>query len=580
MSHALPVSWSGFTYTYPGEDTPALDGITLEVAAGEKILVMGSSGCGKSTLGLTLNGIVPESIGGASAGSVTVGPYEPAAEPLATMAASVGLVFQDPDSQLCTINVRDEITFGPQNLLVPAEEIRARTERVARLAGIAGRLDDNVFDLSGGQKQRLAIASALALEPRVLALDEPTANLDPSGRQEVLNVLREIVAGRDATTLIVEHHPAELLTVTDRVVVMEDGRVVHVGPPRELFATAGHDLRRRGVRLPAAVGYRLGLDAAGTVPLRDTVELTPAELDHDALLGPAVQETPPPTPKPAPAPRPVLEVEDVTFGYGDIAPVLRGLNLTVGEGEIVALLGANGSGKSTTGSLLVGLHKPDAGAIRVTGRDTVKVPVAELAKHVGYVFQYPEHQFVTDQVLEEVAFSLRRLGRGKGGAAAVRRLAEEQLERFDLAHLAGKHPFKLSLGQKRRLSIAAMSVYRPDVLVLDEPTFGQDQLHTDQLAGIVRELRDDGVAVLMITHDLRLAAELADRAVVLAGGTVAFDDAPATLLENLHAEPRWGLWPLEEYALWREVARRQPAVGFTADSYELGRRVAAARKAV
>lgn len=575
--HALSVAWADVGYTYPGEARPALQGLDLRVEAGETVLVMGPSGCGKSTLGLTLNGIIPAMTEGALGGDVRVGELDPQSETLATMAATVGLVFQDPDAQLCTISVRDEITFGPQNLLVDADTISRRLRHLSDLVGMAGHLDANVFELSGGQKQRVGIAGTLATHPRVVLLDEPTANLDPAGRQEVLRVLRTLLSETVMTTLLVEHHPAELLEVCDRVIVMDEGRVVAAGTPRELFAEHGKELNARGIRLPAATLFHLGLSGDDAVPsdLPPTA-LSVADVDFDALAGPVTHPAVrPPARDTVGHAEPTLEVRNVVFGYRRAEPVLEDLSFQVMSGEIVTLMGANGSGKSTAGSLLVGINRPREGSIRVGGHDTGRLKVSEIAARVGYVFQYPEHQFVSDRVLDEVTTSLQRLGIDWSEQEA---LAHEQLERFDLAHLADKHPFKLSLGQKRRLSIAAMCVYRPEVLVLDEPTFGQDQAHTDDLVEVVRQMRSEGIAILMITHDLRLAAELADRSIVLSAGTVVFDDAPAQLLHLLHTEgPRWGLWPTDEYAIWHEIAKRRPQTPFTGDMQRLGRELSHAR---
>jgi energy-coupling factor transport system ATP-binding protein len=567
----VPLSWRGFGFTYPGEAEPALSGLNLEVGAGQKVLVMGPSGCGKSTLGMTLNGIIPNSTEGDVEGEVRVDGVVPSERDLAEMAQAVGLVFQDPDSQLCTITVSDEITFGPQNVLLPEAEIRERLAVMARLVGMESRLDSNVFNLSGGQKQRVAIASTLVMEPQALVLDEPTANLDPAGRGEVLRVLRAILSRTDMTTIVVEHHPAELLAIIDRVVIMNEGAVALEGAPRPLFAERGRELLELGTRLPAATLFALGTGTAG-----QSAPLFVEELDFDRLVGPVTDTRPhlEPLERANPSVVPALSVEGVSFAYEkNGANVLQDLSFAVQPGEIVALMGSNGSGKSTTGSLLVGINRPTAGNIRVRGQDTRKHKVHQLARHVGFVFQYPEHQFVTDTVIGEVMFSLERLGRDAGD---IRELALRELERFDLAHLADKHPFKLSLGQKRRLSIAAMSVYRPDVLVLDEPTFGQDQAHTDQLAAIIRSLRDDGTAILMITHDLRLTAELADRAIVLDAGRIVHDDSPGALLAHLHsAGPAWGLVPSDEYAIWHEVARRMPELPFTGDVTALAHEVRA-----
>lgn len=552
----LAVTWSDFSFSYPGEDSSALANISLEIEAGERVVVMGASGCGKSTLGLTLNGLVPRVTGGVSHGEVAVGEVNPAKLPLATIASMVGLVFQDPDSQLCTINTRDEIAFGLQNILVEREDILRRIEETADLVGLRDRLDDPVFNLSGGQKQRVAIASTLVMRPGVLVLDEPTANLDPSGQLEVMRVLTSTLRDHDLTSLVIEHQPGELLRDADRFVVMAEAGIVAHGYPRDVIQRGGKQLEKLGVRLPPAADFCVSMST-------DDIALSPDEIDFDSLAGPVRDAHP--TPRVQYRDRsagevPVLDIQGVRFAYDGKREVLKGVTLQLFEGETVALLGANGSGKTTLASLLVGLNRPTSGQVLVGSENIASLPIREIAKSIGYVFQYPEHQFVTEQVLNEVVFSLKRLGGAEDNAEDV---AMTQLEAFDLAHLATKHPFRLSMGEKRRLSIAAMEVYQPKLLLLDEPTFGQDQAHTRDLAKIIRRGKTQGNSVMLITHDLRLTAELADRAVVLEDGEVVFDDSPIRLLELLHQGPLWSLSPIAEYTIWHELAQRLPDAEFS-----------------
>ncbi len=568
MSHsqtaALPLLWDQFSFTYPDANSPALANVSLAIEPGERVLVMGSSGSGKSTLGLTLNGIVPRITGGPSSGKVRIGEHDPLQLSLSAIASLVGLVFQDPDSQLCTITTRDEIAFGPQNLLINRDEIIRRLGETVEFVGLADRLHDWVFDLSGGQKQRVAIAAALVMHPSVLVMDEPTANLDPAGRSEVLRVMREILSHAGMTSLIVEHHPGELLAASERLVIMKEGTVLHSGAPRSVLSSSVREIKENGIRLPAAVSFWDAL-ARSDLP----VPLTLSEIDFDRIAGPSLADSAPQVGvRSINGSAPVLTIERVAFSYNEQIEVLSDISFELKRGEIVAVLGANGSGKSTLASLLVGLNRPKRGRIRVDGKDTATLSVRQLSTYVGYVFQYPEHQFITDSVLEEVAISIRRI---EPNTRDVTDKAKEQLERFDLLRFADRHPFKLSQGQKRRLSIAAMAVYRPKILVLDEPTFGQDQAHTDQLAAIIRELSAEGIGVLLVTHDLCLMAELADRAIVLSGGSIVFDGATLALLEALHAKPRWHLEPLEEYELWRALATRISDLNFCPDPERLAR---------
>lgn len=567
---ALSLCWERFSFTYPDTAAPVLRDIDLKIEPGEQVLLMGSSGCGKSTLGLTLNGIVPRITGGSVSGLVRVGEREPGRFPLSTMAALIGFVFQDPDSQLCTITTRDEITFGPQNLLVAREEIARRLREVAELVGLSDRLHDSVFNLSGGQKQRVAIAAALAMQPSVLVMDEPTANLDPAGRTEVLRVMKEISARTSMTTIIAEHHPAELLTNADRLAIMQAGTVIHHGSPRKVIASAGKAIRTAGIRLPAAAAFWTDLNRADLPPF-----LSLSEIDFDDIAGPVVTSSPLDPSGSSNCPSPVLRLNQVGFGYRPGTSILRDISFDLHKGEILALLGANGSGKSTLASLLVGLNRPQRGQILIGDKDIARLSIRELSQYVGYVFQYPEHQFITDNVLEEVAVSIRRLN---PNAKDIVQRAIAQLDRFDLAQFADCHPLKLSQGQKRRLSIAAMAVYRPKILVLDEPTFGQDQAHTDQLEWVIRELSQEGIGVVLITHDLSLTAQLASRSLVLEDGHIVFDDQTPRLLETLHAAPRWQLETPDEYKLWRALATRIPDLPFEVEPGKLAELVPASNR--
>lgn len=563
---ALPLCWEEFSYSYPDATSPALNQVSLSIEPGERVLLMGASGCGKSTLGLTLNGIIPRITGGHSTGRIRLGNKEPQDNSLAAWAAVIGYVFQDPDSQLCTITTRDEIAFGPQNLLVERQEILRRLQETADLVGLGNRLYDWVFDLSGGQKQRVAIAAALVMQPSILVLDEPTANLDPAGRAEVFRIMQALSDQTPMTTIIAEHHPGDLLAKAERLVIMKEGSVIYNGAPRAVLGAGAAEIKKAGIRLPAATSFWADL---GRPDL--PVFLSPSEINFDQVAGPSIGQLPPLlSTQPSTGPTPALRLDQVGFSYHHGSQVLRGISFDLDPGEILAVLGANGSGKSTMASLLVGLNRPQRGHIFVDGIDIARLSIRDLSRHVGYVFQYPEHQFITDNVLEEVAISIRRLD---PKARNAERQAAEQLEKFDLGRFADRHPLKLSQGQQRRLSIAAMAVYRPKILVLDEPTFGQDQAHTDQLSAIINELSLAGTAVLLITHDLSLTAQLAHRTIVMAEGQIAFDGSTVSLLESLRNGARWHLEPPEEYELWRSLAIRLPNLPFTIEPGRLARSI-------
>lgn len=532
-------------YWYPDQPEPVLDGITLSLGAAEMAVVMGPSGCGKSTMMLALNGIVPKVLGGKIAGHVRVAGLDPLEHEMAEMATKVGLVFQDPDSQLASIFVRDEVAFGLQNLLYDRPTIMARMREALAFVGLDEMAQRDVFSLSGGEKQRVAIASILALRPSVIVLDEPTANLDPAGGYEVTRVVGDLRSRLGATLLVVEHDISNLAVLADRLIVMDGGRIRFDGRPRDVLREHGREIRDElGLWIPQASEFALELD-------RDGRSIRPFPLVPDDVP-PRIGASRPPSTSPATTPtgprETLVRAEHVSYSYGQDRQALLDVSFTIAAGEVVALLGQNGSGKSTMASLLVGLRAPSGGKLEVAGRDARGAGVGVLARSVSYVFQYPEHQFVAESVFDDVAYGLRRRGVPE---AEIRERVQEILRRFGLDALASRHPFTLSMGQKRRLSIADMLVSRPQLLILDEPTSGQDRRNTLALIDLLNSLRVQlGLAILIITHDMRLVATWCERALVLAHGQSTFEGTPAELFTELDRRggEAFGLRPPD---LWR-----------------------------
>ena len=576
---------------------PAPDGVTFEVRPGESVLLLGPSGCGKSTLALATNGLVPHVVGADLAGRVLVRGRSTADHAPPELSRDVAMVFQDPDAQVVTGTLLDEVCFGPENLLLPVDVVLARAKDALRRVGLWERRDDDPAVLSGGGRQRLAIACALALGSPLLVLDEPTANLDPAGTEEVYAVLRDVVGRGDRAVLLVEHDLDAAVSLVDRVVVLDGaGRLVLDGPSRDVLAGHADELAALGVWLPTATLAALRLRDAGV--LLDPVPLTPAELgaaldaaphlpdprlpDSRAsgpgaagshLPGPGAAESSARSREddrgagPAASAAPVLVVDRVTFRRGrgrDATPVLRDVSVAVGAGELVAVVGANGAGKTTLAQLAAGVLRPRRGTldgrVAVAGLDPTRADPRALARRVGFVFQNPEHQLVTSRVDDELALGLRLLGAPE---EEVAERVEDVLRRFGLAHLRDRHPFLLSGGQKRRLSVGTAIVCRPDVLVLDEPTYGQDRERAAELLDLLTALHREGTAVVVVSHDMQLVAEHATRVVALADGRVVADGAPADVLADegvLHAA---GLRtpPLARatrglaHPAWRRVAR-------------------------
>jgi energy-coupling factor transport system ATP-binding protein len=562
------IDLAGITYTYEGEAQPVLRNVNLTVDDGEFVLILGPSGCGKSTLLHLLNGSVPHLIGGTLNGSAIICGKIVAETKVPSFATDVGMVFQDPDAQIINTRVRDEVCFGLENLCRPAGEILDRQAEALEFVGLADLGNRSIFELSGGQKQRISIAAVLAARPRLLVLDEPTANLDPAGMAEVFAVLARLNQEHGTTIVMVEHRVDELADKVTRVVMMDRGTVVFDGPPRPAFSSRRvihseeADVIPTASWFPQVCEFAMELtQAAGTLLETDRMPLSVEEAV--AFCDAVTPETAPvvPVADTLPPSTPLLSIRSMNFGYERKTPILRNVNLSLGSNRIVALLGRNGSGKTTLARMLVGINEAPAGAIDLSGKDIARLGPREIAAEVGYVFQNPDHQFVTDRVDEEVAYGLRV--RDFADAEVARRV-DEVLSIVDLARYRNRSPFSLSLGERRRLSVATMMVLEPKLLVLDEPTIGQDHERAQQLMGLMSRLRERyGTTILMITHDVRLVAEWADRALVLRAGEIVFDGAPIELFGKADLLESSGLLAPPIYEVSRLLAARHPERGIS-----------------
>ncbi len=475
---------SGFGAQYPASPAPALEQVDLLIGAGESVLVTGPSGSGKSTLALCLTGFIPGARRARLSGGIRVFGVEPAAQGVYEMASRVGLVQQDAEGQFCTMYVDDEAAFGPENLMCSAAEIERRVSGALESAGASHLRGRALAELSGGEKQRVAIASVLAMQPRLLVLDEPAAHLDPRATRSVADALRRVQRDSGLSVVILEHKPWRFADVAQRMVRLERGRVVYNGP-------AEYD-RPGQLPSPAANGRRW-LSGGGA---------------------------------------PLLAVRGLSYSYNGGSghgerggqPALDGVDLDVRRGEIVGVMGDNGSGKSTLLRSIMGIVKPRAGHIALGGCDISGLPVSSRASRIGMVFQNPNHQLFTDSVWQEVVVG--PLARGRS-PEECRPLALSLLRRFGLAHLCDRHPLTLSFGEKRRLNLAAAMVSDPDLLMLDEPFAGQDLERAQDLAEALGEVVAAGKGVLLVGHDPDIMAWCCHRIVFLEAGRVVLD-APAT----------------------------------------------------
>lgn len=512
--------------------TPA--GASFTVDRGEVVLLLGPSGAGKSTLALALNGLIPHAIPATLEGTVLVDGLDTADTPVSRLSTHVGMVFQDPDAQLVTGTLLDEVAFGPENLRMPVDEVLARTEDALRRVGLWDRRSENPDRLSGGGRQRLAIACALAMGSPLLVLDEPTANLDPQGIEEVYAALGELIAAGDRAIVLIEHNLDAVVGITDRVVVLDhDGRTYADGTVDEVLRARADELHAMGVWLPISTLAALRLRDAGW--RLDPLPVDPAELA--AALEAA--EAPQPAPHDAVSdahghpssaahsgPRdadatasPLITVTGLRTRRGR-SEILHGIDLDIPAGQFVAIVGANGAGKTTLLQSIAGVVPIPRGQIRVGDVDVARTDLRTLSRRIGFVFQNPEHQFIAHTVYEELAHGLRLQ---KLPDAEVRSRAFDVLRRFGLEDKADVHPFLLSGGQKRRLSVGTALVAGAPVLALDEPTFGQDRARADELMHLLRELSEAGTTILVVTHDMHLVTEYAHRTIIVGDGRIVAD---------------------------------------------------------
>jgi energy-coupling factor transporter ATP-binding protein EcfA2 len=451
---------------------------------GQCLLVVGPSGSGKSTLALAIAGLVPRELPGEWHGRLTVDGLVTTETAPSQLAARVGLVFQDPASQLVMDRVEDDVAFGLENRGWPSADMHARVPEALEEAGLGGLGRRRSTTLSGGEQQRLALAGVLAPRPSILVLDEPTANLDPAGARAFIERLERIRAMRAAPIVLVEHRAELAWPLADLVLALgHDGRPIDLGPPAAVLNRSAERLAREGIWLP------------------DT-----GEAGRPGLVGPPGKVR--------------VSAQDVSYAFVAGRPAVDGVSLSVSEGERVLIVGPNGSGKSTLGRLLVGLLKPDRGRIRLDGADPARLPATELARRAGFVFQDPEAQFLTTSVADEVSLGLRT-----DEQAHVDELMSALALRLDT--FGGRSPYTLSGGEQRRLSLACVLVRRPRLLVMDEPTFGQDRNGYLGLLEILRDRVEQGTAVVAATHDMHLVRDLAGRVVALDRGRLARVDAAA-----------------------------------------------------
>ena len=519
------ISFKDFSFQYRAQKKPTLTGINLDIYPGEKVLIAGPSGSGKSTLAGCINGLNPFSNPGECKGTLTVDGVDAPHSSIFELAAHVGTVLQDPDGQFIGLTVGEDIAFALENSCTPQDEMHAITHHAAELVGIENHLDYAPHELSGGQKQRVSLAGVMVDQVKILLFDEPLANLDPATGKQAIELIDEIQKKTDTTVLIIEHRLEDVLwRNVDRIVLVNDGTILADLTPDELLSTSL--LCDNGIREPL---YVTAMRYAG---IDITKEKKPAHVDSVVLDEVDCKKLKDwfeaqPLPKDAGEREKLLEVKHLSFGYTKGQQTLRNVSLSIEKGEMVSIVGRNGAGKSTFSKLICGFEDPDSGEITFRGKDLLKENIRHRAKYIGYVMQNPNQMISKTMIFDEVALSLQKAGLPE---AEVRQKVEDTLK------ICGLYPFRnwpvsaLSFGQKKRVTIASVLVQDPELIILDEPTAGQDFRHYTEIMEFLRKLNERGVTVVMITHDMHLMLEYTPRALVFSDGQLIADRRASEVL--------------------------------------------------
>jgi energy-coupling factor transporter ATP-binding protein EcfA2 len=526
MNKKAIIDFQDFSFQYHSQAEPTLHNINLKIYPGEKILIVGPSGSGKSTLGHCLNGLIPFSYKGEINGSLNINGYETKEQDIFKLSKMIGTVLQDADGQFVGLTAGEDIAFALENDNVPHDEMHERVKKVAQMVDMQKLLTSSPFELSGGQKQRTSLAGVMIDDVDILLFDEPLANLDPATGKTAIEIIDDIHAQSQKTIVIIEHRLEDVLHRSiDRVIVINDGRIIADMNVHELVSST--ILTENGIREPL---YVTALKYAG---VKVTSDMLPGHITtlksefsrealnvwHDAIKADDRQNTN----------SSILKMENIFFSYDGVRHILDNINFDIREGEMVSIVGKNGAGKSTLSKLLCGFEKEDRGVIRYKGEDIRDKSIKERAEIIGLVMQNPNQMISKPMIHDEVALGLR-----------LRNIPEEQItERVEkVLKVCGLAPFKnwpisaLSYGQKKRVTIASILVLDPKILILDEPTAGQDFRHYSEIMEFLVEINKLGVTVILITHDMHLMLEYTPRAIVLAGGKKIADTAASVVLTD------------------------------------------------
>jgi energy-coupling factor transport system ATP-binding protein len=523
------IKFQNFNFQYNSQAEPTLKKIDLEIYPGEKVLIAGESGSGKSTLGRCINGLIPEAFPGQITGTCLINGHQLKDSSIFELSFDVGTVLQDPDSQFVGLTVIEDLAFSLENDCLSQEKMVAATQKWADKLQLQELLQNSPQEISGGQKQRVAMAGVLIDESKILLFDEPLANLDPAAGRATMQLLDHLAAQQDLTVIIIEHRIEEVLQAQiDRLILMQDGQIIANDSPQSLLAT--DLLPKLGLREPlylSAIRHcKISLQSCQS--LLDSQQITAPNLatalknwDTATILNPTV-----------PQKKPLLSVKNLFFGYQPNQPVIKDLSFTIYQGEMVSLVGKNGTGKSTLSNLITGFLQPQAGQLQFGTTDLSSLSVKQRAEMIGYILQDPNQMISQTQIFDEVASGLR-----------LRQIPETQIKEkvYQVLKICGLYKMRnwpisaLSFGQKKRVTIAAILVLAPRLLILDEPTAGQDLKHYTEIMTFLEKLQHEkNLTIILITHDMHLMLEYTQRTLVLSQGTLLADAAPAKILTDSH----------------------------------------------
>lgn len=502
------ISFRNFSFQYNAQSEPTLHDINLDIYPGQKILIAGPSGSGKSTIGHCLNGLIPNSYHGEMKGSLIVDGIDAGKASLFDLSQKVGTVLQDSDGQFIGLSVGEDIAFALENNRVPQPEMKERVAKIAAMVDMSNLIASNPHSLSGGQKQRVSLAGVMVDDVDILLFDEPLANLDPKTGETAIELIDEL-AGAGKTVIIIEHRLEDVLhRHVDRIVLVNEGRIIMDDTPDAVLASG--ILPQQGIREP------LYVTACRYAGIRVTPEMKPSSLstmDLSKCRAPLQAWYDANKVRTFPVEdEPLLEVKNVSFSYNGRKKVLQNVSFSVNAGEMVSIVGKNGAGKSTLSQIIVGFLNPDEGQVTLKGEDLARYTISERAEYVGLVLQNPNQMISKAMIFDEIAFGLR-----------IRHMDEEEVKErvYQVMKICGLYPMRswpisaLSYGQKKRVTIASILVLNPKVLILDEPTAGQDYYHYSEIMSFLKTLNENGQTIILITHDMHLMLEYTERAIVL-----------------------------------------------------------------